>query len=184
MAIPVITPGGPLAKRGGEVQAFTATGTVVSWSASGGTLSGTGPAGANWTAPNVSGTYTVTATNGDGPDQVTIVVIAILPYNPSWGFETESGKKVLLFEPDRGPRQTRSKGDDGSFPFIRENAQRVEGLAMKAFHAAHYPGKQFYVTDPGEAVESLWLMDSNFKFKWHRTNLCSYSFMMKKAFVA
>ena len=180
MPAPVITPAGPLAKRGKDVQAFTATNGVTSWATSGGTLSGTGAAGATWTAPNVGGIYTVTATNASGSTQVTITVTGVVPFMPSWEFEPEDDKKVLVFDPDVGDRQTRTKGTKSTFPFVRNNCQKAELDEMRAFHAAHYPGKKVYFQPPDDS-DSLWWIDSGFKMKRTRTNLASYSFVLRKA---
>jgi hypothetical protein len=181
MAVPVITPGGPLAKRGKAVQALTATGGVTSWTTSGGALSGTGPAGATWTAPNISETYTVTATNADGSDVLTIVVIAVVPFVPDWDFEGEEGKRFLVYKPDVGQRQSVILGDEDTFPFIRNTAQKAEYDEMRKFWRDNYaPGILVYFTIPGHS-EELWELDSNFKRHGRRTNLWGYSLTLLRA---
>lgn len=182
MAVPVITPGGPLTKRGKEVQVFTATGVVVSWTTSGGTLSATGPAGATWTAPNKSGTYTVTATNADGEDVVTITVTGIVPFVPSRPLEVETKKKVLLFEPEIGDRQTSTKGaKKKTWQFTTANRRKVEFLELETFWDDNYPGGKVYFTHPYTSVESLYWIDSNLKEQWAFNNLVAYSFVLTEA---
>lgn len=171
-----------MTKRGLESEAFTATNGVDGWSASGGTLSNQSSSGATWTAPNVSGTYTVTATNGSGSDVVTITVAAVVPFVPSKGFEIETKKKVLLFEPDVGDRQTRTKGTKKkTWQFTTANRKKSEFLALETFWNDNYPGKKVYFTHPYTGVESLYWIDSNLKEQWAFLNLVSYSFVLTEA---
>lgn len=128
----------------------------------------------------MGGAYTVTATNGSGSTSVTFAVTGVVPFAPSRDYEPLEDKKVLVFIPDSGPRQTRTKGDNGAFPFIRNVAQKAEFDEMLAFWKAHYPGKQVYFTNPFEGVEELWWIDSGLKRKWSAVNLVSYSFMLAK----
>lgn len=181
MSAPVITPAGPLAKHGKDVQHFTSD-QDVTWTKSGGTFSGTAARAVDWTAPNVTGTYTVTATNGSAQaTTVTITVIAEIFAVPSRGYEPVNDRKMLTFEPDSGPPQVRSKGDKSQFPFVKNNAKAAEGLEMLAIWEAHYAtGKKVYFTDPYLNAESTWLFWSEFKIKWDAANLCSYSFVLRK----
>jgi hypothetical protein len=181
MAAPVITPGGPLADHGKDVENFSADQNVT-WTKSGGTFAHSTVNSVDWTAPNVTGTYTVTGTNGTAEsDTVTITVQAEIFAVPSRDYEPVNDRKMLVFEPDSGPPQTRSKGDKSQFPFVKNNATRAEGLEMKALWEAHYDvGKRVYFTDPYEGVQSSYLFWSEFKLKWHAANLCSYSFVLKK----
>lgn len=181
MAVPVITPGGPLADHGKDVENFSADQNVT-WTKTGGTFSNTTANSVDWTAPNVTGTYTVTGTNGSAEaDSVTITVQAEIFAVPSRDYEPINDKKMLVFEPDDGPVQTRSKGDKSTFPFVKNNAKKAEALEMKALWDAHYDaGKPVYFTDPYEGVQSTWLFWSEFKIKWHANNLASYSFVLRK----
>lgn len=182
MPVPVITPAGPLAKRGKDVQAFTATNGVDSWAASGGTLSNQTAGGATWEAPNVGGSYTVTATNASGSTIVTITVTGVVPTPPNWEFKVHNKKKVLLFESDSGERQTRSKGPrKRTFDFVANTRQKVNFTEFEAFWDAHYPGKKVYFTHPGTGVESLYWIDSDLEEIWHRGNLVGYSCVLKEA---
>jgi len=181
MSAPVISPGGPLAKHGKDVRGFTAD-QDVTWTKTGGTFANTTADSVDWTAPNVTGTYTVTATNDDDQtDTVTITVIAEIFAVPSRGYEPEDDRKMLVFEPDSGSTQERSKGDKSTFPFVKNNAKKAEYLEMKALWDAHYDvGKQVYFTDPYEGVESVYKFWSGFKRKWNANNLVDYSFVLKK----
>jgi hypothetical protein len=179
MPAPVITPSGPLTKRGKDVQHFSANQSVT-WTKSGGTFSGTTGTAVDWTAPNISGSYTVTATNGSSDSTtVTITVTAVVPFGPDRDFEPVDGKKVLLFEAEDGSRQTTVKGRKDTFPFIRNTAKKSEHDEMKQFWNDNYPGKQVYFTVPGDS-EALWWIDSDFKRKGRLTNLWGYSFDLKK----
>jgi len=181
MSAPVITPAGPLAKHGKDVQHFTSD-QDVTWTKSGGTFANTAARSIDWTAPNVTGSYTVTAENaGHETTAVTITVIAEIFAVPSRDYEPEDDDETLVFEPDLGTPQTRSKGDKSTFPFVKNNAQKSEYLEVKALYDAHKKqGKQVYFTDPYEGVQSRWLFWSGFKRKWHANNLVSYSFVLRR----
>lgn len=179
MSAPVITPAGPLALHGKAAQHLTSD-QDVTWTKSGGTFSGTAARAVDWTAPNKTGSYTVTATNGSAQaTTVTITVTGVVPFYPDWDFEPVQGKKVLLFESDNGSRQTRTKGSKSTFPFVRNTAKKSEHDEMKQFWDDHYPGKKVYFTVPGES-EVLWWIDSDFKRKGRRTNLWGYAFDLRK----
>jgi hypothetical protein len=179
MPAPVITPAGPLTKRGKDVQAFTATNGVTTWTApEGGTLSGTSSSAATWTAPNKTGTFTVRATNASGTTSVTINVTAVVPFVPDYECEQEDGKNFLPFTPDKGPRQAILLGEDNKFPFLRNTAKKTERDEMRQFHADNYfPGILVYFTPPFDSEQS-WELDSNFKSKPRLNNLWSYAFTL------
>lgn len=182
MPVPVLTPAGPLAKRGLQSQAFTATNGVDSWVASGGTLSGTGAAAATWTAPNVTGIYTVTATNASGSTIVTITVIAVFLWVPSYTYPVKRKKKVLLFQPESGPRQTITKqGKKLTFEVGANNRPAAERAAVEAFWDAHYPNKQFYFSHPNTAVEGTYVIDSDMNEEWSRVALTAWSMVLQEA---
>lgn len=154
----------------------------VTWTKTGGTFSGTTATEVDWTAPNVGGTYTIRATNGAAEfTEVTVTVTGVVPTVPSWGFEVENQKKVLLFEPDDGDRQTVTKGPNRpSFSFTTQPRPRVEFFELLDFWDAHYPGKKVYFTHPGTLVEDLWWIDSDLKEQWQRHNLVQFSFVLKR----
>ena len=67
----------------GGTQQFTATvantaNTAVTWTSSGGTLSGTG-ATVTWTAPAAGGTYTVTAASAADPSRTAVASVTVTP---------------------------------------------------------------------------------------------------------
>jgi hypothetical protein len=106
----------------------------------------------------------------------------VIPVVPSYGYEVERAKKVLLFEPDDGDRQTVTKGPTKqTFNFTTTPRPRAEFTALLAFWEANYPGTQVSFTHPGTGVASLWWIDSPLKEQWHRYNLVSYSFVLKEA---
>lgn len=188
MAVPVITPGGPLTKRGKQVQAFTATGGVTAWSCVRavdgqpvtGTFANADADSADWTAPNISETYTVIATNADGSDSVTVTVTAVVPFVPDKEFEPTDDFDVLVFKPDVGQRQIVVLGDKSTFPFIRNTARKVEKEEMHQFWRDNYPGRLVYFTIPDEG-EDLWEIDGPFKRRYRGANLWSYSFNLLRA---
>ena len=150
--------------RGKQTQGFTATNGVTNWTASDGTLSDADADSVTWEAPNKSGTFTVTATNGSGADIVTITVIAIVAYDPNWDLEGEDNKKVLVFEPDEGDRQTNTKADNNKFDFIARSRKDNEFVEMRTFWNDNYPGAKVYFTEKGMA-EALYVIDSGFKYR-------------------
>ncbi len=181
MAAPVITPAGPLAKKGKETQNFSANQSVT-WSASGGSFTNVTATTATWHAPNDGGNYTVTGTNGSAEaTHVTVTVTGVVPAVPSWGFEVENKKKVLLFEADDGTRETRTKGPrKRTFTFTTRLRPKAEFLELETFWDAHYPGKQVYFTHPGTSVEVLYWIDSPLKEQWTITGFLSYSFVLQQ----
>lgn len=162
--------------RGKAVQHFaTSADTTDDWECSGGTITNSAVRSIDWTAPNVTGTYTVTATVGAAVLIVTITVTAVVPFAPDWGFDALAGKRVLLFQAESGGIQTRSKGRSDTFPFIRNTAKKTEHDEMKTFWDDNYPGRLVYFTVPGQ-TEDLWYLNSDFKSKGQRTNLWGYAF--------
>jgi hypothetical protein len=185
MAVPVLSPAGPLTKRGKQTQAFTNSGgAVTSWTATGGTLSATSGAGATWTVPNVSGTYKVRGTNSEGFSEVTITVMSVAVSVPSWKYEGDYDRKFLSWTPDsgEGDRQEQVKGPYTYTINMTANArQRVEFVEFLAHHQAHYGvNKNFYFTHPGTGTEYLMKYDAKLKEVWDKTNLVGYSTVMKQ----
>lgn len=182
MSAPVITPAGPLALHGKVLQHFAADQSVT-WTKTGGTFSGTTSTAVDWTAPNVSGSYTLRATNGSSQfTEVTIVVIGVVPQGPSWDFKISNKKKVLLFESDDGSRQTRTKrGKKRTFEVTTNLRQRANWAELVAFWDAHYPGKQVYINNPGANEEMLGWLNSDLDEQWHLTNLVSWAFVFQEA---
>lgn len=170
--------------HGKALQHFSANQNVT-WTQgeAGGTFSNITSNAADWTAPNIGGTYKVRATNGASQfSEVTIVVTGVVPQGPSWEFTVVSKKKVLLFEPEVGDRQTRTKrGKKRTFEVTTNRRKKVHWAEMEAFWDAEYPGNKVYLTHPGSGFEMLGWIDSDLKEQWHRTNLVSFSFVFQEA---
>lgn len=152
MPAPVVAPAGPLAKDGRSVTVFNAN-VASNWTATGGTFTGAvnGTVIATWTAPNVSGTYKVRATNpvDNMFTEITVTVMAIVPN--TWEFKSpgQETKDVLIFKPQAGPTQTRSLSDwYSTWDIGAEDASYDEFQEMRAFIKAHYPGKIVALDDP------------------------------------
>jgi hypothetical protein len=179
MAAPIVTPAGPLARHGKDVQHFTSD-QDVTWTKSGGTFANTAARSIDWTAPNISSTYTVTATNGSAQSTiVTISVSFIVPYPPDYDIDAEDDKKVLVFEPDAGDPQTRTKGPKDIYNFVRNTAPKAEYDEVRQWWKANYPGRNGYFTEPfdtGERRVQIW---SAFKRRGQRRNLWGYSFVLR-----
>ena len=105
-----------------------------------------------------------------------------LPVQPSRGFEITNTKKVLVFDPDVGDRQTRVKsGRKRKFEFVCDNRKKSEYDSMSAFWDANYPGVKVSITHPYTSVTADYWLDSDLKEKWSLTNLVSFSFVAIEA---
>lgn len=180
MAAPVLSPAGPLTKRGKQVQAFANTGgAVTSWTTTGGTLSGTSGASATWTAPNISGTYKVRGTNSDGFSEVTITVTSVAVAAPSWKYEGDYDRKFLSWTPDSGEadRQEQVKGPyTYTLQMTANSRQKAEFLEFLAHHENHYGlNRNFYFTHPDTGTEYLMKYGSKLKEEWAGPNLVAFS---------
>lgn len=184
MAAPIITPGGPLTKDGKSLTHFVANQNVT-WTKSGGTLSGVLAAAVDWTAPNQTGLWTLTGTNGGAEtDIVEITVRAIIPNYWTWKTPIVAKKEVLTFKPIYGPTQTRGFGDspamhdwelgndDSSF----ENFQEI-----KAFWNWHHPGLQFDMIDPVQVERRRYEVDSDYGFQYNHADSYQWSFRIREA---
>jgi hypothetical protein len=122
----------------------------VTWEASGGTFSNVASDSVTWTAPNTSGTYTLSATNEDDETRtITLTVEAVIPVLWDWRKPVKKKKKVLVFEPEEGEDQTREKGGARRFYEIgAEDSSREDFEEMEAFWDAHHPNKKFIFDDP------------------------------------
>ena len=105
-----------------------------------------------------------------------------LPVVPSRGYEITTNKKVLVFEPDSGDRQTRVKrGSKRTFNFTCNNRPKSELDSMRTFWEANYPGVKVAITHPGTGATSDYWIDSELKEKWDLQNLVSFSFVAVEA---
>jgi hypothetical protein len=163
---------------------LTATNGVVSWSSSGGSLTGQTSNAAIWHAPNVSGVYLVTATNASGSDTLTVTVISLAVANPSWKYSGDYDRKFLTWTPDSGPSD-RVEVIKGPYLYTLEmtanSRQKAEFLLFLAHHRAHYGlNVNFYFTHPDTSVEYLMMYDAKLKEEWARPNLVAYSTVLKQ----
>lgn len=182
MPSPIITPAGPLSRAGKDVQDFTAN-QAVTWSASGGTLSLITATTARWTAPNVTGAYTVTATNGVDPSTVvTITVMAVLPNYWSWKNPVIMKKDVLIFKPISGPKQTRTLSPSAhNWELGNEDTSYERFLEMEAFWDAHHPGKKFAMIDPVKNERRTYQTDSDYNGHYNSADSFSWSGRIEEA---
>lgn len=176
------------ALRGKATQQFTASNVVafnVAWSCSAGTISPTGL----YTAPNVNGTYTVTATrvSGDvfGPagqtGTVPVSVIAGLDYAPGMESAGATKRHVEVSEGVRTKRWTVGRGPalrfyDLKFPG-RPTAEADEQFAV---WEANYPHLPVYFTDPFLQQERKFLFDSKIKRTRVSRGVWDYEFSLRE----
>jgi hypothetical protein len=183
MAAPIITPGGPLAKRGGVLTHFTAD-QPVTWTTDGGVLSGIASAAVDWTAPNQSGNFHLVGTNGSAQtDTVLITVESVLPNY--WEFQNpiEAVKKKLEFEPIAGPTQHRTFGSPApqhKWELGADDSSYDERNAMKAFWDWHDPGVQFLMFDPVLSETRRYETDSNWSELYKPGDSYSWKFRIKE----
>lgn len=105
-----------------------------------------------------------------------------LPVVPSRGYEITTSKKVLLFEPDAGDRQTRVKrAAKRTFNFTCNNRKKSELDAMRTFWNTNYPSVKVNITHPGTGESADYWLDSELKEQWHLQNLVSFSFVAVEA---
>lgn len=186
MPAPTITPAGA-ALRGKATQQFAVTnaGTNIAWTCSGGAIT----AGGLYTAPNVNGSYTVTArrtaTDGFGTlneqASVTVTVIAGLDYVPGLGSTGATKKRVDVSEGVLRRRWPVGRGPalrhyDLEFP-ARGTAESDEQFAV---WLANYPEKPVYFTDPFLLQERKFLFDSEFSRTRVSRGVWSYGFSLRE----
>jgi phage-related protein len=165
------------ALSGTQTQQFTAD-QAVTWSASAGTIT----SGGLYTPPNVTGSYTVTARNASAQTTtVAVVVTGVFPAAPSWTYSAEQDKKVLVFRPESGPRQTRAKrAKSRRFDLTANHRSRAEYLKVESFWDAHYPNKNFYFTHPDLKTTLLVFFDAKLKEEWVGENLVNWSTVIEQ----
>jgi hypothetical protein len=153
MPAPTITPGGSINKEGLSVTVFNSNQTITLWSATGGTLSSITATSATWKAPNVSGTYTLSAKNA--ANETTVITITVVGvFQPEWWAflnQVTKDKKVRVFIPLSGAPQSRTdQGAKEAWDIKRSDADSDVYLALEAFWNAHYPpsaDRLFYLDD-------------------------------------
>lgn len=185
MPAPVITPGGPLAKRGKSITHFTSDINVV-WTTDGGTLTGVLAQAVDWTAPNNSGDWHLTGTSAPPPPNTDIVLIAVEAVIPNyWEYRNpvEAVKKKLEFEPVWGPTQHRTFGSPNSqhkWELGADDSSYEEFFEIKPFWDWHDPGKNFLLWDPISNETRRYETDSNFGFIYKEGDSFSWKFRIKE----
>lgn len=184
MAAPIITPGGPLAKRGKVLTSFSSN-QDVTWSTDGGTLSAILATTVNWTSPNQSGNWHLEGENGSAEtDEVLIVVEAVIPNYWEYQNPLEAVKKKLEFEPIAGPTQHRIFGGNSNpqhrWELGANDSSFDERNEMKAFWDWHDPGKLFLMWDPVINETRRYETDSNWSELYKPGDSFSWKFRIKE----
>ncbi len=157
--------------RGKQTQVFTAN-QSVNWTVTGGTLSAASGASTTYTAPNRTGTYVLSASNGgNGADPatlVTITVTGVFPLPLVWDYDGESGMKVLIWVPQQGPWQGNIKRGMKEKINIQGGPRPApEFPELKQFWADHYGREDFIIVHPDLGVDLTVRADSDLKWSWH-----------------
>jgi hypothetical protein len=166
--------------RGKQTQVFTAN-QSVNWSVTGGTLSTASGASTTYTAPNRTGTYVLSASNGvDAPTQVTITVTGVFPYPPSWEYGGKVDKKVLIWEPQDGPWQSNVKrGKKRQIDLTANRRPKDEYEEVEQFWDDHHGRANFILPHPDLDIELSVRIDSELKDTWW-FGLANWSMVVKE----
>jgi hypothetical protein len=105
----------------------------------------------------------------------------------TWDYKKQitAAKKVLVFEPYSGPRQTRTFGDGTpihSWEIGNEDSDRADFIAIKQFWDDHYPGIPFYLYDPQVDEYRTFEIDSDFAQTYAQGESYSWGFRIKEVF--
>jgi hypothetical protein len=165
MASPVVNPNSA-SLRGKQTQVFTAN-QSVNWSVTGGTLSAASGASTTYTAPNRTGTYVLSASNGVDPaTQVTITVIGIFPLPLRWDYDEEREKKVLIWMPQDGPWQSNVKRGTKSKIDLKGKRPSNQFSELDQFWDAHHGRANFILKHPDRGLEITVRCDSLLSVTW------------------
>jgi len=182
---PILSPGGPLGKDGGTLTNFTADQNVT-WTTSGGTLSNVAAQSVTWEAPNQTGVWTLTGTNGAAEtDIVSITVRAIIPNYFGWKTPIHAKKDVLIFKPIYGPTQTRGFGDSSAIHDweLGNDDSEVDNFdELKAFWDWHHPGRQFDLDDPITLERRVYETDSDLDYHYLDSGGVTWAMRIKEAY--
>lgn len=185
IAAPIINPGGPLGRDGGTLTDFTAD-QPVTWTTNGGTLSGVAAAAVTWEAPNQTGVWTLTATNGAAQtDIVTIIVRAIIPNYWTWKTPIHAKKDVLIFRPIYGPSQTRGFGDSSpihDWELGNEDSEIDRFQEIRDLWDWHHPGRQFDLIDPVLEERRTYETDSDIDYHYNDSGGVTWHLRIKEAY--
>jgi hypothetical protein len=167
--------------RGKQQQVFTAN-QSVNWSVTRGTLSAASGASTTYTAPNRTGTYVLTASNGvDPPAQVTITVTGVFPYPPSWEYGGDVDKKVLIWEPQDGDWQANIKrGKKRTVDLAGEKRLAAQYQEIETFWDEHHGRENFILKHPDLNIELTARFDSKLKDTWSIGGLAGWSVVVKE----
>lgn len=194
MAVPILTPAGPLSLRGKVIPSTTpilATTVVdftsdqnVTWTTDNGSFSSPTPTTVTWKAPNMSGTWHVYAENaGHEIRTITIVVEAVVPNY--WEFQNpiEVTKKKLEFEPVEGPTQHRVFGSQNPryhWELGADDSDQPQYFEMRDFWNYHDPGRQFLMWDPVISEIRRYETDSDYSAIYKQGDGYSWKFRIKE----
>jgi hypothetical protein len=133
-------------------------------------------------ARNVTGGYTVTATNGGAPTNAAVTITGEMP--PLWEFRrpVTVRKRVRVFEPKDGPRQSRTdQGKKETGELANNDGFWEDYLEVEAFWDAHYPGKTFVLGDTTLEREITCYFDSDLKREASSDVSVAWSVVVKEA---
>lgn len=185
MSAPILTPAGPLARDGKSLTALSAD-QAVTWTTNGGTLSSVTSTTATWTAPNETGTWTITATNGSAQaTNVLVAVRAVIPNYWIWKTAIHAKKPILIFRPIFGPSQSRGFGDNSAvhdWELVNDDCSYEHFIEMRSFWDYHYPGKQFDLIDPVLNERRTYEADSDLDFSYNHADSFTWGARIKEAY--
>jgi hypothetical protein len=115
----------------------------------------------------------------------------VVPVVPSRAFEGERDKKINLFTPEKGVRQSRVKsGAAAKLNMVHNNRPKKEFIkadlsadltTMKTFWEDYYDGSTLVqVTHPYTGETMIGYIDSGLKERWDWQNLVSFSWVFQQ----
>jgi hypothetical protein len=185
MAFPIITPASPLVRDGKSLTNFTADQNVI-WTTSGGTLLGALAASVTWQAPNKTGVWTLTGTNGTAqPTIISITVRAIIPNFWRWQNPIHAQKDVLIFKPIFGPTQSRGFGNSSpihAWELSNDDSSYDNFIELQAFWNYHHPGRQFDLIDPNMPERRTYETDSDMDYSYNHADSVTWAMRIKESY--
>lgn len=191
MPAPNLTPSSA-ALRGKEIEHFTSDVTAT-WVSTAGSLftdaaatvpyvPGVSRSDIYLKAQNVTGTYTLTATNGGSPTVAAVAVEGEMPRLWEFRRPVTIKKRVRVFEPKDGPRQSRTdQGKKETWELGNNDSFYEDYLEVEAFWDAHYPGKTFVLYDTTLEREITCYFDSDLKREANSDLAVAWSVVVKEA---
>jgi hypothetical protein len=185
MSAPIIAPTSPIGRDGKSSTIFTADQNVT-WTKSGGTLSDVAARSVTWTAPNQTGVWTLTGTNGSAQATIiSITVRAIIPNFWKWQNPVHATKDVLIFKPIFGPTQTRGFGDGSpilGWELSNDDSSYDNFIELKAFWDYHHPGRQFDMIDPNIPERRTYETDSDLDYSYNHADSVTWAMRIKESY--